>query len=229
MTMQEFWDAYKVPLTSAITWVVLFVGTLLARYKLSPNAWYAQFLRVLFGAIVDSVHPSTFVQVAAQSKAAKKESKMKKKAVVQGLLCFLMLPLTLLLATGCGGGLQKQLNAVLVAEQQAQNYEEVLAKMVTDAIAALPADQQAAALAKFTDIKSKLDIALSNKETALMDAIVADSTAGLNIGQLIGDVTTLIGSLVDLVTVLAPAKSVEAKNIGAQMISMHTKVKLVQQ
>lgn len=227
--MQHFWDMNKVPLTSIITWVVLFLGTLLARYKLSPGAWYMQALRVVLGAVIDQVPPSMFKQVAAQSRASRKEAKMNKKALIQALLCFLMLPLTLALAAGCGGSLQKQLNAVLVAEQQAQNYEATLAKMVTDAIVLLPVDQQAAALAKFTDIKTHLDTALANKETALMDAIVADSTAGLNIGQLIGDVTALIGSLVDLVTILAPAKAVEAKNIGVQMMSMQTKVKLVQQ
>lgn len=220
--MQAFWDTYKAPLTGGITWAVFFLTTFLARYKIPPGAWYLSVLRAILGAVVDNVPPATFKQVAAQATQVKKARKANLKAAsLASMVC------ALLVAVGCGGTLQKQLNAILVAEHQAQTYEAVLAKMALDGIAALPQDQQAKATADFYTLKARLDDVLTRKDAALEDAIIADSTSGVNLGQLLSDVYSAIQAIVDLVKIFTPAQAARADSIGLSMRSMQAKVQLV--
>lgn len=223
---QTFWDVNKVMLTAIITWVVGLGGTWLARYQIPPSNWLLQAIRVFLGAVIDQIHPVQFKQMAVQAKATKLEAKAK----VRSALNVSLLLMTLVAAVACGAGaLQKQLTVAMLAEQQAVKYEALLATMVEDAIASLPVEQRPAATAKYNDIKAKLDTALATLETTLQDAAVAASTSGLNIGQLVGDVSSLIGDLVNLVKVFAPDRAVEANKVGLAMVTSYTKVKLVQQ
>ena len=65
--MQQFWDSHQAAISGAITWVVFFVATFVARYKIPPSNWFFQFLRVFLGAVVDAIHPAQFKEVAAQA------------------------------------------------------------------------------------------------------------------------------------------------------------------
>lgn len=221
--MQHIWDLYKVPLTSGITWVVLFAGTLLARYKLSPTAWYMQVLRIFLGAVVDSIQPSTFKQVAAQSRVAKKEAKMKKKTGLQVLMCLLVLFAT----ANCGGGLQKQLNSIMVFEQSALKYTQDVQKAADAAIVLLPADQQAAKRAELADLGAKVTDAFTKKDLALQDAIAADSAANLDISKLSQDVVAAVQAFIAVASLIgADAKTLEKSQTA--LLQMNAKVSKVQ-
>jgi len=224
MTVQTIWDQYKVPLSSGITWLVFFGATFLARYKIPPGAWYLGVARAFLGAIIDNIQPSTFKQVAAQASVAKKESKMKKKAVTQALMCFLVLFAT----SSCGGGLQKQLNSIMVFEQSALKYTQDVQKAADAAIPLLPADQQATKRAELADLGAKVTDAFTKKDLALQDAIAADSAANLDIGKLSQDVVTAVQAFIVLATAIgADAKTLEkSQNALLEMNAKVTKVQL---
>jgi hypothetical protein len=218
-------------LTGILVWIGGLAGTWIARYKIPPNNWLFQLIRTLLGAVIDQIHPAQFKQMAVQAKETKLEEKAQARSALNAsmLMSAVLLMLVPMTTINCGGTLQKQLNVAILAEKQAEKYEAELAKMVEDAIAMLPVDQRPAAEAKYKDIKTRLDTALATLETTLQNAALADSTSGLNLGQLLGNVTTLISDLASLVSVFAPAKSAEAQRVGLSAIQSHSRARLVLQ
>ena len=130
--------------------------------------------------------------------------------------------LTLAATLACGGSLQKQLNVVMVVEQQAQTYSQDLLPLARDAINMMPIEKKADALAKLNEIQVRLTNVFSAKDKALQDAIAADSAANLNVPQLVGDIASAIQALVDLVKVFGVDAN-HADAVGTEMKAAHVK------
>jgi hypothetical protein len=132
-----------------------------------------------------------------------------------------------LLGTGCGG-IQKQLDTVLVFEHSVQGYVQQLTLAASAAIVTLPADQRQVYQAQFDDLSGKLSDALSAKERALQAAIAADSWSGIDIGKLTQAVVDAVEAFVVLVTTIGnDAAKVKAKAAATDILEHQARVKAV--
>ena len=107
---------------------------------------------------------------------------------------------------GCTSTLQKDLNTALVFESSAQTAEENIVLVAQAAIALLPADKQAQAQIDLTKAAGVATQAFAAKDAAIQAAIDANSASGLNLPQLVADITAAIQAIVALANAFGATK-----------------------
>ena len=142
------------------------------------------------------------------------QKEVKAQAMKNTLKVGLFAVVALFATVGCQGSLQKDLNTALVFEGQAQSAEQTIVLVAQQAIALLPADKQGAAQATLADASNKATLAFAAKDAALQAAIDADSSSGLNLAQLLSDVTAAIQAIVELANSFGADQALTAK-LGA--------------
>src|SRR5208337_2123095 len=133
--------------------------------------------------------------------------KIKMKKVVS----LTLLSITVFLLLSCSSTLQKDLNTALVFEGQAQSAEQTIVLVAQQAIALLPAASQAKAQSDLQQAAQTATLAFAAKDSALQAAIDADSANGLNLPQLIADITAAIQAIVALANSFGADQSVTTK------------------
>jgi hypothetical protein len=122
-----------------------------------------------------------------------------------------LLSITVFLLLSCSSTLQKDLNTALVFEGQAQSAEQTIVLVAQQAIALLPAASQAKAQSDLQQAAQAATLAFAAKDSALQAAIDADSANGLNLPQLIADITTAIQAIVALANSFGADQTVTTK------------------
>ena len=135
--------------------------------------------------------------------------------------CVLILALPIL--HGCSGTFQQDMDKALLFEATAQTAQGQIYAVASNAILALPADQQAAARAKLDAANQDLVNAFNAKDDALQQAAAANSFANINLGQITSDVVQAVQAIIALVQTFGVSDHVTAP-IQTRLLATQAKV-----